>query len=602
MHNNWNNRFQIIQEPGLGYMNHRMQHHYPERFVPNFRRTPFELMNTNSLFYEGSRTVGSQAGALNIQQRMLHDKMYFMAYPQNGNFSHAQVPMNMYFPQNVQYDNYNHLVGTSVNTRYAYERSNEQTKLSMQTSMDYGYSSYSSEETQYGMCDYTESMNAASCIDDEVFHLEMSDEKTKARRMMESECDHEVPRTPKQCPSPELNENSFQHDFMVRERTEVQKSNQLIRQNSLSYSGLDNAGCDVSHCLSSRESELDCKLKQEKCLESNDKPMLLRKELKGIETSDEINFAVVPSTPNSPAQDENLAMYSDCEPDTCDEELREYNAGIKKRGLEIYNGENDSVSSKTKHPYKPENSSEYAIDVYLWKCSIEERFQAKDIFKFQHDVTPEMRHVLLNWLVSVYRQFQFALETWCLMVNIFDRFLSIRPLNKDCLQLVGLTAFFIAAKQEEVEPPEISELVSLCAKSYEARQFLLMEVIILTHLNFQLMAPTLNFFVFHLVELETEHKSESEHQMQDSDCSIEKEKEWPMELTRKLIERTLCEERLARIPYSLLAHALFDFLVKHFNMNCYDELDACANDEIFVDSYFKMLYVDILDEYEDDDL
>jgi hypothetical protein len=42
---------------------------------------------------------------------------------------------------------------------------------------------------------------------------------------------------------------------------------------------------------------------------------------------------------------------------------------------------------------------------------------------------------------------------------LIDRFLSIQPLKRDCLQLVGLTAFFVAAKLEEVEPPQISELI-----------------------------------------------------------------------------------------------------------------------------------------------
>lgn len=75
-----------------------------------------------------------------------------------------------------------------------------------------------------------------------------------------------------------------------------------------------------------------------------------------------------------------------------------------------------------------------------------------------------------------------------------------------------------------------------------------------------------------------------------------------MELTRKFVERVLCEERLARMSYSTLAHAIFDFLTKHFNMTCYDEIDACSKDEMIVDSYFEMLYVAILDQYEDDDL
>jgi hypothetical protein len=121
-----------------------------------------------------------------------------------------------------------------------------------------------------------------------------------------------------------------------------------------------------------------------------------------------------------------------------------------------------------------------------------------------------------------------------------------------------------------------------------------MEIIILTHLKFQLLAPTLNFFVFHLIELETTSKLENKQS--------EMKRTWPMELTKKLIERVLCEERLARMPYSLLAHTIFDFLSRNFIMDCYDEIDECSKDEMFVESYFKELYVDILDQYEEEDL
>jgi hypothetical protein len=91
-----------------------------------------------------------------------------------------------------------------------------------------------------------------------------------------------------------------------------------------------------------------------------------------------------------------------------------------------------------------------------------------------------MRKTLYLWLVAVVRQFNFTLETWCITVrcdtlpggrgrvlhfyfsrlcSLVDRFLALRPIRQDCLQLAGLSAFFVAAKAEEVEPPEIRELV-----------------------------------------------------------------------------------------------------------------------------------------------
>ena len=61
-----------------------------------------------------------------------------------------------------------------------------------------------------------------------------------------------------------------------------------------------------------------------------------------------------------------------------------------------------------------------------------------------------MRFTLLEWLVTVARTLDFSLETWCLAVNYLDRFLCHQQIGKDCLQLVGLTAVWIAAKQGQM--------------------------------------------------------------------------------------------------------------------------------------------------------
>jgi len=575
-----------------------------------------------------TRPFASNAGPSNIQERMLQDKTDNLQRSQNMNlvnpWNRDPVPLSMVLLPDNNFGNlYNQWYGNlkqdqgtdlnkrrgkarskgkSMNSKYTSSRLGEQNKIAMQTSMDYGYSSYSSEESQNGMREYGESMNFASCIDDdEVFYLEMSDEKEKARHVGKwNECEfgHDVPTTPRHVLTFE-SPNHIQNYLSNGERIVRLGSPQLTAiTHSTRTVRFDNIGCDIPtcQCLDSKGSVMRDKFEQEVSSGYNDTPMSHSKLVHDIKSS----ITVFSGIQSGSFQNEIVAMHSDSDADHYDDVLCNSNP-LEKRGHEIVEAKS-STCSVSKIPYKPENSAEYAIDVYLWKCSIEDSFQTKDILILQNDVTAEMRHKLLAWLVLVNRQFQFSLETWCLMVNILDRFLSIQALDKDCLQLVGLTAFFIAAKQEEVDPPEVSELVSLCARGYEARQFLMMERLILALLNFKLMAPTLNFFVFYLVELETSHQSELENHETLVESAIENEKQWPMELTRKLIERTLCEERLARIPYSLLGHSLFDFLVKHFNMNCYDEIDACANDEMFVDSYFKMFNIDILDQYEDDDL
>ena len=79
-----------------------------------------------------------------------------------------------------------------------------------------------------------------------------------------------------------------------------------------------------------------------------------------------------------------------------------------------------------------------------------------------------------------------------------------QPLDKNCLQLAGLTAFFIASKLEEIDPPEIPELVSLCAATYKPVNFKHMEVIMLSKLRFELATPTSGFLLQHLAVVEDE--------------------------------------------------------------------------------------------------
>ena len=247
--------------------------------------------------------------------------------------------------------------------------------------------------------------------------------------------------------------------------------------------------------------------------------------------------------------------------------------------------------------FRPENPNEYALDVYYWKLELEKRHAVhlgRNVLQIQPDITLEMRRTLLQWLVAVNRQFQFTLDTLCLALSVMDRFLTVQPINKDCLQLVGLTSFFIAAKQEEVEPPEISELVSLCARSYSAKQFRWMEFIILSHVKFELMVPTLAFFLDHLIET----------------GDPERRQIWPRELTRKLMEILLCETRFSRSLPSKMAAKLYDFLSRNFVMTCLvanmnhplattvlDVVDANPN---VVNNFYHMLYLDLQAGLKDD--
>lgn len=59
-----------------------------------------------------------------------------------------------------------------------------------------------------------------------------------------------------------------------------------------------------------------------------------------------------------------------------------------------------------------------------------------------------MRGILLDWLVDIHFKFKMFPQTLYIVVAILDKYLSVRCIGKDKLQLIGAAAFFIAAKYE----------------------------------------------------------------------------------------------------------------------------------------------------------
>ena len=68
----------------------------------------------------------------------------------------------------------------------------------------------------------------------------------------------------------------------------------------------------------------------------------------------------------------------------------------------------------------------------------------------QRDVTPQMRAILIDWLVEVAQEYHLSAETLHLCVYYTDRFLSRTPVQRSRLQLVGITCMLLACKFEEV--------------------------------------------------------------------------------------------------------------------------------------------------------
>uniref|UniRef100_A0A8C6T2U3 Cyclin E2 n=1 Tax=Neogobius melanostomus TaxID=47308 RepID=A0A8C6T2U3_9GOBI len=73
-------------------------------------------------------------------------------------------------------------------------------------------------------------------------------------------------------------------------------------------------------------------------------------------------------------------------------------------------------------------------------------------------IQSKMRAILLDWLLEVSEVYSLHRQTAYLAQDFFDRYMSTQDdMNKDYLQLIGITSLFIAAKIEEIYPPKIFE-------------------------------------------------------------------------------------------------------------------------------------------------
>lgn len=85
-------------------------------------------------------------------------------------------------------------------------------------------------------------------------------------------------------------------------------------------------------------------------------------------------------------------------------------------------------------------------------------------------------------------------ETLHLTIIVINKMLCEVQVTKAELQLVGVTALFIASKIEEIYPPKIHELVYLTNNAYTKNEVLQLENVILIRLQFNFVVPYSCFF------------------------------------------------------------------------------------------------------------
>ncbi|OWZ42086.1 cyclin [Cryptococcus neoformans c45] len=129
--------------------------------------------------------------------------------------------------------------------------------------------------------------------------------------------------------------------------------------------------------------------------------------------------------------------------------------------------------------------AEYADEIFEHMERLEETVMPNPRYMdFQTEIEWTMRTTLIDWLLQVHLRYHMLPETLWIAVNIVDRFLSTRVVSLVKLQLVGVTAMFIAAKYEEILAPSVEEFVYMTENGYTKDEILKGERIILQTLDF----------------------------------------------------------------------------------------------------------------------
>lgn len=140
----------------------------------------------------------------------------------------------------------------------------------------------------------------------------------------------------------------------------------------------------------------------------------------------------------------------------------------------------------------PAAVADCAQSIYLNMRAEEERIMVDPGYlkKVQTEIKDTSRAFLIEWIIDVHRKFRLVPESLYVTQHIIDQFLSRKQIQKSQLHLLGVTTLLIAAKYEEIYPPDMRDFLTVSENKFNKAQVVEMEKNILQTIEFRVTAPS----------------------------------------------------------------------------------------------------------------
>ncbi|KAL6504605.1 putative cyclin-A3-1 [Orobanche hederae] len=171
-------------------------------------------------------------------------------------------------------------------------------------------------------------------------------------------------------------------------------------------------------------------------------------------------------------------------------------------------GKNDPGIDLDGRSDDPQMCGAYVSDIYEYLRNMEMEAKRRPLpdylEKVQKDVNANMRGVLVDWLVEVAEEYKLLSDTLYLTVSYVDRFLSMNAINRQKLQLLGVSSMLIASKYEEITPPHVEDFCYITDNTYRKEEVVIMEADVLKSLKFEMGNPTVKTFLRRITRIAQE--------------------------------------------------------------------------------------------------